>query len=88
MLDALRFPLSVATNQEFGSVPFVYISAPVSTIRPPDPVIVQSSQLSGATTFEEIVNVDDISRLSDSLKEHVVGLVRQHGGEVARELGW
>jgi hypothetical protein len=88
ILDALRFPLSVAANQEFGGVPFVYISAPVLTMRPPDSIIVQSSKLSGATTFEEVVDVDDISRLSDPLKGQVVTLVKEHGGEVARELGW
>ncbi|MEO8630344.1 MAG: hypothetical protein ABI612_19935 [Betaproteobacteria bacterium] len=87
VLEALRFPLTSNPINEFAGIPFVYVSSPISTMRPPDPIILQSTQISGTSTFEEVVNVDDIARLSDPLKAQVVALVKEHGGELARDLG-
>ena len=55
VLDALRFPLTSGPSNEFAGIPFVYVSSPVSTMRPPDPIILQSTQISGTTAFEEVV---------------------------------
>ena len=51
-----------------------------------DSIILQSTQISGMNTFEEVVNMDDISRLKDPVKEQVFALVKDHRGELAREL--
>ncbi len=87
ILEALRFPLTSSRNEEFAGLPFVYLSAPISTVRPPDAVILQSTQISGTTTFEEVVDIGDIAQLSDPLKQQLLALVRQHAGELASELG-
>ena len=87
ILEALRFPLSSAPQQEFSGLPFVYLSAPIASVRPPDALILQSAQISGTATFEEVVDVGGISQLSDPLKDRVLGLVREHGGDLGREIG-
>jgi hypothetical protein len=87
IFEALRFPLSSAAQLDLHGLPFVYLSSPISTVRPPDEVILQSTQLSGTFTFEEVVNMDDIARLGDPLREQLLGLVREHGGNLAGELG-
>jgi len=48
-------------------------------MRPPDAIILQSTQLSGTTTFEEIVNMDDISALTDPVRDRVLELIKEHG---------
>jgi len=39
ILNALRFSLASRPNNEFSGLPFVYLSAPISTVRPPDKII-------------------------------------------------
>jgi hypothetical protein len=78
ILDALRFPLSLSTNAEFSGLPFVYMSSPVSTVRPSDELIFQSAAISGAATFEEVVDLAQIAQLGDPLQEAVTELVQAH----------
>ncbi|MBL8473005.1 MAG: hypothetical protein KF778_07305 [Rhodocyclaceae bacterium] len=87
LMDALRFPLSIQPAPEFGGLPLVRVTAPVGTIRPPDLVIHYSTQISGTTQFEEVINLPDIAKLADPLKEQLVVLVREQGGELAAQLG-
>jgi len=83
ILEALRFPVSSAPNAEFAGLPFSYVSAPLSTVRASDSVIMQSTQLSGTNTFEEVVDLDDVGRLSDPFRERVLAFVKEHGGATA-----
>ena len=87
VLETLRFPLASARNDELTRLPFVYLSVPVSTVRPPNTVILQSTQISGTTTFEEVVNLRDIAQLSDPLKDQALALARQHAPALAGEFG-
>ena len=87
ILEALRFPLSSAPQPEFAGLPFVCLSAPLPSVRPPDVLILQTTQISGAATFEEVVDADQISKLSDSISDRVLALVREQGGELGSELG-
>src|SRR5262245_39176534 len=59
LFSALRHPLSFGRLDEFGELPITSVSAPISTIRPPDQVIIESTEISGMPVFEEIVNIDD-----------------------------
>lgn len=79
ILDALHFPLSVDRLDAFGVLPIVTISAGVSTRRPADSVIVQTSELTGMDAFEEVVVVDDITRLTDQGRERMLEIVRAQG---------
>jgi hypothetical protein len=75
LFNALRFQIYSEPLDEFGKIPFVFISCPVNTIRPEDEIIIQSTELSGAPIFEEVVNIDDIDQLSDPYKEQLTNLI-------------
>lgn len=82
ILDALHFPVSSDRLPELGDLPVMFISSSISTIRPPDGVIIESTEVSGRDVFEEVVRVDDIMRLGDPLKEQLVELVNSHGEDL------
>ena len=81
ILAALHFPLSVERSPEFGDLPICYISSSISTIRLPDEVIIESTEISGMDAFEEVVNVADVARLRDPLKERLMPLIANYGIE-------
>ncbi|MFP5261311.1 MAG: hypothetical protein ACLGJB_05330 [Blastocatellia bacterium] len=81
IFDSLHFPFSTGYSQEFGDLPLTFISSSVSTALPPDEVILQSTEVSGTDAFEEVVNLDDIQRIREPLKEELLELVRSHSGD-------
>jgi hypothetical protein len=83
ILGRLQFPISVVTDAQSGAVPVIRVSSPLSTIRPPDAVIMQSVELSGMDAFEEVVNVDDIARMRNPLKDRLVEIAARHGEKAA-----
>ena len=83
ILDALHFPLSTSKSPEFGELPMTRISSAISTSRATDDLIIQSAELSGMDAFEEVVNVDDIARMRDPLKERLLEIVRSQAPELA-----
>jgi hypothetical protein len=87
LFDGLRLPISSGRLVEFGDLPLTNISACVSTIRPPDSVIIESTEISGQNAFEEIINLDDLRTLEDPLKSRLIELARTHGVELAMSAG-
>jgi hypothetical protein len=79
VMRALHFQVAAVTEPWAGKLPLVRISSPLTTMRPPDEVILQSVELSGMDAFEEVVNVEDIVRISEPLKERLLGVARNHG---------
>ncbi len=82
ILEGLHFPVTTGTSPDFGDLPMTRIGVPISTQRPPDSVVVESAELTGMDAFEEVVNVEDIARLQDPLKERLIEIARQHAPEV------
>lgn len=82
IFDALHFPLGTTRSAEFGDLPLTTISASLSTVRPPDDVIIESTEISGTDSFEEVLNLDDLQRMSDPLRDRLSELVRGHGVEM------
>ena len=83
ILEALHFPITVTKTPEFGDLPVARIGPSISTERPPDAVVVESADLTGIDSFEEIVNAEDIATLRDPLKERLIEIARQHVPEFA-----
>jgi hypothetical protein len=79
ILSRLHFPVSFLKEPACGNVLFTRIASPLSTVRPPDNVIMQSVELSGMDAFEEVINVDDIGRMDDPLKSRLIEIARSHG---------
>jgi hypothetical protein len=82
LLEALQFPVSSSRLPGFGELPFTCISAAVGTIRPPDDVLIESTEVSGMDAFEEVLNLDEVAGLRNPFKERLVELLRGHGEEV------
>jgi hypothetical protein len=82
LLEALHFPVTTRKTPEFGELPLTLISAAISTSRPSDAVIIESAELTGMDAFEEVVNPEDIARLSDPLKDRLVEIARVQAPEL------
>jgi hypothetical protein len=78
IFEALRLPITTAKTPEFGDLPLTRIGVAVSTFRPADTVVLESAELTGIDAFEEVVNVEDIARLTDPLKDRLVEIARPH----------
>ena len=79
MLESLHFPIVTERSEEFGDLPLTFISSSISTTLLPDDVIIESTEISGMDAFEEIVNIEDVAKLRDPLKEQLTDLLRSHG---------
>ncbi len=80
VLAGLRFPVTTGQTDEFGKLPITFIECAVPTMRPPDEIIIQSTEISGTPAFEEVVDVDGIVNLQDPLQKRLLELVQQYGG--------
>ena len=85
MFEALHFPFCSEKLPVSMGLTWTCISACVSTLRPPDDVIIESTEVSGTDTFEEVVNLDDLKRIREPIKEHLVNLVRAQGADLLAE---
>ena len=82
MLEAMHFPVTSTTAGSFGELPITRIGIGISTYRPSDDVVVESAELTGMDTFEEVVNVDDIARVPDPFKERLLEIASRHVPEL------
>jgi hypothetical protein len=83
VMHDLRFPITSARRDLFHGLPVPYINAAISTVRPPDDVIIENTEISGMDVFEEVINVEQISGLRDPLKERLMELVRSNGEDLS-----
>jgi hypothetical protein len=79
ILEALHFPLRTETFPGLGQLPITVVSSTLSTLRPPDDVIIESTEISGTDAFEELLNTDDVIRLANPFKDSLVPLLKNHG---------
>jgi hypothetical protein len=86
VLEALRFPITTARSAEFGELPMIHAACPVTTIRPPDDVIIESTEISGMSAFEEVVDVAGIAAMHDPLRHKLVELVKEQAEDLAAEI--
>jgi hypothetical protein len=75
VMGALHFPISTGRLPWCGDLPITYVSS-LATTRPPDDVIIESTDLSGMDAFEEIVSASDIQRFRNPLQERLLELVK------------
>lgn len=82
MLAALHFPVTTTKLPDLGDLPITRIGIGIGTTRPSDAVVRESAELTGMDAFEEVVNLEDISRLRHPLKERLVEIARQQAPEL------
>ena len=81
ILEALHFPIRTETFLGLGQLPITVVSSTLSTVRPTDDVIIESTEISGTDAFEELLNTEDVGRLANPFKETLVPILRNHGFE-------
>lgn len=78
ILQALHFPVTTEYEPEFGNLPLTCISSVVTTVCPPDTLILESTELSGMNAFEQIVQLETISEMPNPFKDELLQIVRTH----------
>jgi hypothetical protein len=81
IMEALHFPIVVERQEAYGDLPIVSIASSISTVRPPDSLLIESTEISGMDAFEEVVHLEDINKLRDPLKEELLQIVRSYTSE-------
>jgi len=82
LLGGLRYKVEVRQSPEMGDLPLVTISAPFSTLRPPDSLVTVASGLAGGTSFSEVLDLSTVQNLKDPLREQIAAILRNHGQEL------
>jgi hypothetical protein len=82
LFAGLRYRFEVRRSPELGDLPLVTLSAPFSTIRPPDELVTVASGLAGSASFAEVLDLASVRNISDPLREEVAGILRNHGQEL------
>jgi hypothetical protein len=82
ILEALHFPVSSGRLPALGDLPVVFITCTVATVRPPDDVIIESTEISGMDAFEEVVDVGRMLAMRDPLHERLLEIVKSQGDEL------
>jgi hypothetical protein len=76
LLESLRYKVDEVKCPETGKLPFVRLTSSIPTYRPADSVILNVTQFSGVSRFEELVDLEAVEKLGDPLREKVAGLVQ------------
>jgi len=76
---ALRLPLETRRFAEFGALPVTVMASAVPSVRPPDEVVVQSTEMTGEGVFQEVVDAEAIDRVEDPWRQRVLGALRDGG---------
>jgi hypothetical protein len=79
LLSDLHFALGSERFAEFGPLPVPCIRSEINTLRPPDDVLIDHTEIAGTDTFEEVVNTDDIAAMRDPIRDRIQELVVSHG---------
>lgn len=84
VFEALRFPVVTEKLPGLGDLPVTCISSSVRTVRPPDDVLIESTEISGLNAFEEVVNAEDIEEMKDPFREKLLDVIKANAPEVMK----
>ena len=73
IFSGLGFEVSIEVLPEIsGDLPYVVLTSVVPAFRPQDTLVSMVSQLSGGSTFEELVDVEGVGQMTYGLKERLL----------------
>jgi len=84
VFEALRFPVVTEKLPGLGELPVTCISSSVRTVRPPDDVLIESTEISGLNAFEEVVNARDIEEMKDPFREKLLEVIQANAPEALK----
>jgi hypothetical protein len=77
LFAALRLPIEFTRLPGCGDLPITIVASEMRTVLPPDPVLVESTEISGRDAFEEVVDLNLLQSLNDPLKVSLQELVQR-----------
>jgi hypothetical protein len=84
IFESLRFPVTVEKLPGLGDLPVTCITSSVATIRPPDHVIIESTEISGLNAFEEVIDLDRIQEMEDPFRARLLEVIRTHAPDLLK----
>jgi len=78
IFEGLRYRVQVRKRPELGELPLVTVSAPVSTMRPADELILAATGLSGRAGFQEILDTASVAAISDPFDQQLKRILGEH----------
>ncbi len=84
VFEALRFPVVTEKLPGLGELPVTCVSSSVRTVRPPDDVLIESTEISGLNAFEEVVNAEDIVEMEDPFREKLLEVIKENAPEALK----
>jgi hypothetical protein len=84
VFEALRFPVVTEKLPGLGELPVTCVSSSVRTVRPPDDVLIESTEISGLNAFEEVVNAEDIVEMKDPFREKLLEVIKENAPEALK----
>lgn len=84
LFEGLRYRVEVRKSPQLGELPLVTVSAPVRTVRPADDLLLTATGLSGRTGFEEVIDDEQASHITDPLQAQILRVLdTNHGKDTA-----
>ena len=68
LLAALRYQIGMKPLPGLGTVPFVTITAPLTSFRPADELLLMATRFSGVPAFVELISTESIENFDDPLR--------------------
>ncbi len=81
LFRSLRWEVRTETSPELGLLPLTTLTAPIQSMLPPDKLILESTEMSGMSLFEEVVDLDAFSTVRDPLIQKVEAIVAAAEGK-------
>ncbi len=78
LLEGLRYKVEFRKLPDLGELPLVTLSAPVSTFRPSDDLLLIATGLSGRAGFQEVLDTDSATRIHDPLQDRIAAILHDH----------
>ena len=81
LFGGLRYRVEIRKSSQLGDLPLVTLSAPVTTVRPADDLLVTATGLSGRTGFDEIIDDYQAAHITDPLQAQILKVLDLANGK-------
>ena len=75
LFEGLRYRVEIRKSPQLGELPLVTISAPVTTIRPSDDIVLIAAGLSGRSVFDEVIDEHQAAHVPDPLQAQILKVI-------------
>ena len=81
VFEGLRYRVEVRKSPQLGELPLVTLSAPLSTVRPTDDLLIVATGLSGRTAFDEVLDESQAAQIADPFQQRILKVLDESGGK-------